>query len=94
MDDSVRESLSHISLPPYVAPKPLPIPPSKSSDDALAETVRPPSLTRGRYQVIGEMGAGGIGVVWRARDPHLGREVALKELRPECATTAASYIGT
>ncbi len=32
----------------------------------------------GRYEVIGEIGRGGMGVVVRARDPRLGRDVAIK----------------
>jgi eukaryotic-like serine/threonine-protein kinase len=45
--------------------------------------VNPVSPTRvigGRYVVLGELGRGGMGIVWRAEDRTMGRQVAVKEL--------------
>jgi eukaryotic-like serine/threonine-protein kinase len=40
------------------------------------------------FDVLGRLGAGGMGVVYRARDRILGRDVALKLVRPEQAGDA------
>ena len=37
----------------------------------------------GPYEVVAPLGAGGMGEVWRARDPRLGRDVAIKVLPDE-----------
>lgn len=42
--------------------------------------------TVGRFEIVGELGRGAMGVVYRAVDPHLGRQVAIKVLSPALAS--------
>jgi hypothetical protein len=39
-----------------------------------------PNPTIGKYEVIGVIGEGGMGVVYKARDPQIGRMVAIKKI--------------
>ncbi|WP_354638397.1 serine/threonine-protein kinase [Kitasatospora camelliae] len=41
-----------------------------------------PQIIDDRFELLARLGGGGMGLVWRARDTVLHREVALKEVRP------------
>jgi serine/threonine-protein kinase len=47
------------------------------------DLLRPGSIFAGRYEVKEVLGAGGMGVVYRAFDRELGEPVAIKTLRPD-----------
>ena len=48
-------------------------------------TSQAPTLFDGRYRLEGEIGQGGMAVVYRAHDERLNRPVAIKMLRPQFA---------
>ncbi len=57
---------------------------TRTSTDAL-RLLPQGTLVAGRYRILGMLGIGGMGVVFRAKDEELGMEIALKTMRPESA---------
>ncbi|MGO9917588.1 MAG: tetratricopeptide repeat protein [Isosphaeraceae bacterium] len=64
----------------------------RDTDSEFGEPVVRPSSTEmpadtGRYQLLGEIGHGGMGAVLKGRDPDLGRDLAVKVLLEEHRNT-------
>lgn len=83
--------------------KQFPIPPDDDSAQSAFQTIDVPSdktsgsfkLTKtsfGHYEIIGELGAGGMGVVYKAYDPNLKRFAALKLIRTENPDHAMRFV--
>src|SRR6266571_6066734 len=62
----------------------IPVPPPATPPPPVASITSPPQVPGdryiGKYRVKGELGRGGMGAVYLAEQPGLGREVAIKEL--------------
>jgi eukaryotic-like serine/threonine-protein kinase len=61
---------------------------TRNSSDALTPTLAP-GIYIGQYRIEAEIGAGGMGVVYRAQDTKLHRPVAVKILADEMVDPAA-----
>jgi serine/threonine-protein kinase len=57
--------------------------PTVASAAATASRLGPGSVLAGRYEIRQQLGAGGMGVVYRAFDRQLKEPVAIKTLKPE-----------
>ncbi len=93
--DSVREHLAETAAPGDALAETM----AATGDIGLDQTIAPGAAARmaeppgpgrrlGKYQLIEKLGAGAMGVVWRAEDPELSRKLALKLLkRPDASLT-------
>src|SRR5437588_5691442 len=75
------------TLNPSAGPATDPGPSTAPGTDADSEPV--PDRV-GRYEIVGEIARGGMGVVYRAKDPGLAREVAVKLVRGVFRTSPAA----
>ena len=70
----------------------IPVPPPTVPPPSVASITTPPPVPGeryiGKYRVKGELGRGGMGAVFLAEQPGLGREVAIKELIQSADPTA------
>ncbi|MBI5624332.1 MAG: protein kinase [Elusimicrobia bacterium] len=76
--------------PPPAAPQTDPLPQAPAPAPVFSPSPRPGGkpMIGGKYEILSELGRGGMGKVLLAQDARLSRRVAVKQMRPEIRSSA------
>jgi len=63
---------------------------ARAPDQEVSDSLRPGAVVGNRFEILREIGRGGFGLVFEARDRELGRLVAVKTVRPRRGMDASA----